>query len=235
MFPTVSRFTRVCTYDRPGTRIDGIEISTPVDQPHTVGQAVDDLHRLLAAAGEPGPYVLVPIPMADFIAALYARTYPGDVAGLVLVDAASEFVKQAATAEAFAAWDAGNRISPPVALEAVEVADATDEINAAPPMPRQPAIVLSADKPWPPAPAMQGETASGAMVTFADWLRAQDLLATSLDAKHISATRSGHNIYLFEPQLIVDAIRDVVDEVRRSAAGVTPAAELAPVAGVKRS
>jgi hypothetical protein len=53
VFPAVSHFTRVCAYDRPGTRIEGTDISTPVAQPHRVDQDVDDLRRLLAAAGEP--------------------------------------------------------------------------------------------------------------------------------------------------------------------------------------
>ncbi len=55
VFPAVSRFTRVCAYDRPGTRSDGTDISTPVAQPHRVDQDVDDLRRLLTAAGEHGP------------------------------------------------------------------------------------------------------------------------------------------------------------------------------------
>lgn len=53
VFPAISHFTRVCAYDRPGTRIDGTDISTPVAQPHRVDQDVDDLRTLLAAAGEP--------------------------------------------------------------------------------------------------------------------------------------------------------------------------------------
>lgn len=59
VLPSVSRFTRVCAYDRPGTRLDGPDISTPVPQPHFADRAVEDLHELLAAAGEAGPYVLV--------------------------------------------------------------------------------------------------------------------------------------------------------------------------------
>ena len=46
------------------------------------------------------------------------------------------------------------------------------------------------------------------------WLAAQDLLAASLGAKHIKSTHSGHNVYLYEPQMVVDAIRKTVDEVR---------------------
>ncbi len=45
VFPMVSRFTRVCAYDRPGTRLNGPDQSTPVAQPHPADQAADDLHR----------------------------------------------------------------------------------------------------------------------------------------------------------------------------------------------
>src|SRR6185295_3645997 len=38
--PTVARTTRVCSYDRPGTRFDGADRSTPVAQPHTIAQDV---------------------------------------------------------------------------------------------------------------------------------------------------------------------------------------------------
>ncbi|MCK0174155.1 hypothetical protein [Mycolicibacterium sp. F2034L] len=41
--PTVARSTRICAYDRPDTRFDGDERSTPVPQPHTVQQDVDDV------------------------------------------------------------------------------------------------------------------------------------------------------------------------------------------------
>jgi D-alanyl-D-alanine carboxypeptidase len=84
-------------------------------------------------------------------------------------------------------------------------------------LPERPAVVLSADKPWQSsAPDAHGET-SGGMITFAEWLAAQDLLAASLHAAHVAETHSGHNIYLYQPGLVVDAVRKVVDEVRRRA------------------
>ena len=70
VFPTVSRFTRVCAYDRPGVRLYGSNQSTPVAQPHPADQAADDLHRMLIAAGEPGPYVLVPHSYGGVVATL---------------------------------------------------------------------------------------------------------------------------------------------------------------------
>ena len=59
-------------------------------------------------------------------------------------------------------------------------------------------------------------------MTFADWEASEDLLATTLHAKHVAKTRSGHAIYAYSPQLVVDAIREVVDAVRRGAARVAP-------------
>ena len=47
----------------------------------------------------------------------------------------------------------------------------------------------------------------------AEWLAAQDPLAASLHAAHITTTHGGHNIYLYQPGLVVDTIRQVVNEV----------------------
>ncbi len=96
VFPMVSRFTRVCAYDRPGTRLDGPDQSTPTTQPHPADQAADDLHRLLTAAGEPGPYVLVPHSYGGLVATLFARTWPKEVEGLVLVDTVTQLMRQVA-------------------------------------------------------------------------------------------------------------------------------------------
>src|SRR3954453_23347063 len=105
VFPMVSRFTRVCAYDRPSVRLDGPDRPTPVTQPHPTDQAVDDLHRLLTAAGETGPYVLVPHSYGGVIATLFARTWPEEVAGLVMVDTVTPLMREIASPEAVKKWD----------------------------------------------------------------------------------------------------------------------------------
>jgi hypothetical protein len=88
--------------------------------------------------------------------------------------------------------------------------DAFEQINAAPPLPAVPAVVLSADKPWR-TDLLPPEATQGEMVTFADWLASLDRLATALGAENITQTDSGHDIYLYNPALVVDAVRGIVD------------------------
>jgi murein DD-endopeptidase MepM/ murein hydrolase activator NlpD len=214
VFPSVARFTRVCAYDRPDTRLTGDERSTPrARQPHSVDQDVRDLHRLLRALDEPGPYVLVPHSYGGWIAELYARTYPKRIGGLVMVDAATALLRDVMTPAQLKNWDATNRMTSPQLAEGVRVIDAIDQVRAAGPMPKVPAIVLTADKPYRTDLLPPG-TDPDASLTFADWRKAQDRLATALRAEHVTSTASGHHVYLYSPAIVVDAIRAVVDDVR---------------------
>ncbi|MFS6701111.1 alpha/beta fold hydrolase, partial [Staphylococcus aureus] len=73
--------TTACSYDRAG-----YGFSDPAERPSDAANAVDDLHRLVERAGLTLPMVLVGHSNGGIYASLYARTYPGDVAGMVLVD-----------------------------------------------------------------------------------------------------------------------------------------------------
>ncbi|HQH08087.1 MAG TPA: alpha/beta hydrolase [Phycicoccus sp.] len=135
VFPAVARGTRVCTYDRPDVRIDGADVTTRRQQPHTVDLDVDDLHHLLAALDEPGPYVLVAHSYGGLIATLYAREFPASIAGLVMVDTVTELTADIADPTALANWDDANSSTSPQSREGVELLDAFDRIKAAGPQP----------------------------------------------------------------------------------------------------
>ena len=114
VFPTTGAYVRVCNYDRPNTTLgDAVReerngrVSTPVVQPHSATQDVADLHELLTVARVPGPYVLVAHSYGGLIAELYARTYPETVAGRVLIDVTTVFLKDTLGAEGLADLDAG--------------------------------------------------------------------------------------------------------------------------------
>jgi pimeloyl-ACP methyl ester carboxylesterase len=89
--PAVASFTRVCSYDRAGY---GWSDDGP--KPRTSERIVRELHTLLVKAGIPGPYVLVGHSFGGLTIRLYASTYPAEAVGLILVDAMHEdqFVRQ---------------------------------------------------------------------------------------------------------------------------------------------
>jgi pimeloyl-ACP methyl ester carboxylesterase len=78
--------TRVCAYDRAG---QGWSDDAPA--PQDAAAVAGDLHALLAAAGESGPYVLAGHSTGGVYALAYAARYPEQVAGLVLLDSASPY------------------------------------------------------------------------------------------------------------------------------------------------
>jgi pimeloyl-ACP methyl ester carboxylesterase len=81
--PEVAQVTRTCAFDRAGL---GWSEASPT--PRTGENMVRELHSLLAYAGVEAPYVLVGHSFGGAQTLLYADRYPGDVAGMVLVDAA---------------------------------------------------------------------------------------------------------------------------------------------------
>ena len=230
VFPEVAKFTRVCAYDRPGTPVgEQPSRSDPVPQPTSAASGVADLHALLSAAGETGPYVLVAHSYGGLIGRLYASTYPDQITGLVLVDALSEGLQDAETQEQWPIQrkliegDVSEGVAEYPALETIEVDRSFDQLRAAPSLRQMPLIVLSADRGWgPQVPSM---IASGALpadvppdfgyVTDAAQKQAQAWLVTLVqNAQHITDTNSGHEIHKEQPQLVVDAIRQVVDALR---------------------
>lgn len=83
--PVIARRTRACAYDRAG-----VGFSDPGRRPADSANIADDLHRLLAAAHINPPYVLVAHSYGGLPARYFTSRYPGEVAGLVLVDTTHE-------------------------------------------------------------------------------------------------------------------------------------------------
>ncbi|WP_256796266.1 alpha/beta fold hydrolase [Terrabacter sp. Ter38] len=82
--PQVATTTRVCAYDRAG---QGWSDDSP-NQADAI-TAVTDLHKLLTAAGEIGPFILAGHSSGGVHALTYTHLYPAQVAGIVLLDSAS--------------------------------------------------------------------------------------------------------------------------------------------------
>jgi len=79
--PELAKFTRVCSYDRPG-----LGWSEALDTPRTGRSQARTLHKLLTAAGETGPFVMVGHSLGGAYARLYRSQFRNEVQGLVLLD-----------------------------------------------------------------------------------------------------------------------------------------------------
>jgi pimeloyl-ACP methyl ester carboxylesterase len=240
VLPAISETNRVCAYDRPGTYLvdgEGEEDfhpsrSDPAPQPTTLQDAVDDLHALLGASGERGPYVLVGHSMGGAISKLYASEYPRDVSGLVLIDYTPYEARRALTDEQWGYWKVllGN---PP--KEAIDLYKAVERFDhqrnlgqalAAASLKPMPLIVLSSDEPYDLLPYVENGTlpltADQAerfgKLLFRSILEARaNLVGQVPGARHITDTHSGHYIHQEQPELVIDSVREVVEAARKKA------------------
>jgi pimeloyl-ACP methyl ester carboxylesterase len=235
----IGQTTRVCAYDRAGL---GWSDSSP--QPRTPGEIARELHTLLTNAGIEGPYVLVGHSLAGKNVRMFALYYPDEVAGLVMVDARSEYVdartspaEAQAFQEAFAAQNNQYRMARGLGLVRLIGASLfgapamSTETRAAIALVTtgQSALAASAaeaferatdDAQLQAAPSLGDRplivlAADQNMATTPNWAEAQQLTAgLSTQGRLIVAEGSGHNIHMEQPALVIDVVRDVVGQVR---------------------
>ena len=85
--PGIAAFTRVCSYDRAG-----LAWSEAPSCPRTFDRIVQELATILANIAPREPYVLVGHSFGSFVVSAYAMRHSTRVAGLVLVDPATEWL-----------------------------------------------------------------------------------------------------------------------------------------------
>jgi pimeloyl-ACP methyl ester carboxylesterase len=215
----LSGFTRVCSYDRPGgpgSRSD------PAPIPRTARDFVADLHTLLRAAHIPDPYVLAGHSNSGLFSVLYASTHPRQVAGLVLIDAVHPAYhrRQLALLKPLLppeVWEALRQeaITPPPRLvdpEGIDIWTSERQTRVAlrrAPLRPMPLVVLAHGRPESSPPGWPGEEVERL------WQQLQRELAQLVPGgRLVVATESGHNIQDDQPELVLDAIGDVVLAVR---------------------
>lgn len=244
--PGISQLTRVCSYDRAGL---GWSEQSP--DPRTSEEMIAELHALLANAGIAGPYVLVGHSFGGINVRLFARRYPREVVGMVLVDSAHEgqvarlpfvagatdqFASQFRTLSAMSSFglvalmpaSIPNRGFPDEAYRQYQavlattdyfegaIAESTAFYLSAPSsglagLGDLPLMVLSHGLP----DRSLGLSEAGQVQFEQEWSKMQaELTAMSSDSRQVIAEQSAHDIQLDQPELVVEAVRELLRRVR---------------------
>jgi pimeloyl-ACP methyl ester carboxylesterase len=236
--PELATTTRVCVYDRAG-----MGWSEPSPLPRTPGTIADELHLLLENAGIDGPYLLVGHSLAGKNVRMFARAYPEDVAGMVLVDARSEQIDaqtSKADVEAFAAalktqataYSLARRfgiarlfgaglvgeplLSPAIASEMVLLQTQPGSIDET----TREGLARSADDEVLASSRLGSMplvviAAEGSMTGIPNWTAAQhSLAALSTAGRLVVAQGSNHPVQLEDPGIVIESVREVLAGVR---------------------
>ena len=197
---------RVCVYDRRG---------------HTSQEIVEDLHALLTGAHLEGPYILVGHSFGGQNVILFANRYPEEVAGVVLED--SSHPDQVSRFQAALPPESSDEssdlaairkalIPPAKGIKGIDLATSDDQVRTVKSLGDIPLVVLTAaplGAAWGKIPT---DVAARLDQTWKDLQ--EELAALSSNSTHIVATTSSHFIHYEEPQLVIDAILDLVNKAR---------------------
>jgi pimeloyl-ACP methyl ester carboxylesterase len=200
----IAKFAQVVSYDRAG-----LAESEPGPTPRSAKQIALELHTVLQNAGIRPPYVLVGHSLGGPLIRVFATMYPGDVAGMVLVDPAQE---------AFNDW---TKLHPPPGRQEQETQIAKapqglrdefaaidgifEQARGAKVPPGIPVTLVTAAKQDPGTTVEMRQRITQAHKAWIESIPG---------GLQVTADKSGHFIQMQEPQLVVDAIRRVVEKAR---------------------
>lgn len=207
--PTVSQATRVCSYDR-----FGVGTSDKPPAPQTFATEATDLHALLQAAGEPGPYVVVGHSFGGSEAVTFAATFPTEVRGLLLLDASPPTWNTAIcavpddgsdTAHVFQSLCA-EQSSPANNAEHLDTPTAFAEVATIKSLRARPMIVVTADHHSYPglAPSEEARLDDAWNAGQAHWV------SLGSSAQLITVDHTSHNIQLDRPDVVLAKIHELL-------------------------
>lgn len=194
-----SHCARTLAYNRAG-----YPGSNPASGPRDAATIVAELRAELEERGIAPPYVLVGHSLGGLYMQYFARQYPNEVSGLVLIDSTHwnqqlQMAPQATGAYSgrgavvlFMTWIARRELA--------DSADAGNQVHVSPHAGRVPAIVLSSTQ------ASRGETPSSR--TQAARLQ-EDIVADFPAARQIRVDGSGHYIQRDRPEVVINSAREL--------------------------
>lgn len=206
VFNRVAELTRTVAYDRAG-----YGQSERSELPRDGLQIVLELREMLRAEGLEPPYVLVGHSLGGTMVKLFAKTWPQEVAGVVLVDARHEQFTQRCRQVGvhrllYEPPEAFLNMLPPVPRAEVLAAPLTlKQARRAGTFPDVPLIVLTQSNATSRWPESLGKV----------WLASQRRMAGMSSLGRIKVVGdAGHNLHMDQPDVVVRAVSGVVRAAR---------------------
>jgi len=209
VFYELAEETSVLAYNRLG-----VGKSDQPKSPQHGHSIVTTLRQLLKEINVNPPYILVGHSLGGLYANLFARQYPEEIAGVVMLDAShpedisindtqgalirgiNKFLKAFDSFSSHKKWNEVNFVE-----------ETAKQIQQADSFPDVPLIVVSGDK----MPKMMPEHAFQIRRS-----NQMNLVQLSHQGKHILATKSGHFPQLSEPELVISAIQECIQMVKEN-------------------
>lgn len=194
--PAIAKHSTVVLYDRAGTKKSKFLDKT--NQAQTAQIVTSNLNKLLQKMHLKQPYILVGHSVGGLYVQLFAREYPKEVGGVVLVDSMSPH----------------QNINDPLPrkksyyyLDALGIPASENEVKKAPAFPNIPLIVLSATIHGKPDSIYNSKTNK---IQWAKWQAKLALMSNK--SQHITANNTGHYIQKQKPWLVIAAINKVIKD-----------------------
>jgi pimeloyl-ACP methyl ester carboxylesterase len=195
MLDWVSADTRVCAYDRAG--VGHSEDWPKGEQPVSARDVANDLHAALAAGEIAPPYVLVGHSIGGVFVRMFTSAYPDEVAGMVLLDPATEFQYQGRFWRRERKVEHRAATTLPDGSTTIDLSSTVRDMRAATRI-DAPLVVLTA-----------GMSSDPRWVERA-WMDYHDRVAAmSPDSVHAIAEEAGHYIQEDDPNVVIEAVRQV--------------------------
>ena len=224
LYPTIESIGRVLACNRFGA---GGSSKPALPQTGTV--VIDAMRELLSHAGLRPPYLLVGHSLGGLYANLFARRHPAEVAGVVLIEAAHPKDRELLKGhEGQLAKVLGKVLAMPQQLFRANLHSEMDWIDAL-------AAEVETAGGFPPAPlvVITGGNDPPRWLVPEQALRIkrahqQELARLSPLGRQVIARRSGHFPQLTQPELVLDAIRTVVEQALAAPRAESGPARLQP-------
>lgn len=219
----VSLYAETFSYNRAG-----YEGSPPASGTRDAAASVGELRALLAQHGLAPPYLLVGHSLGGLFMQYYARNFPEEVAGLVLVDSShwelTERMRRVAPWLAAEVTRERHKMSGVLRREAEAFDLSGREVRESPPLRPMPLVVLSAGRYAPAtSPRVGSNVRARRGVDPEFWIDLQLELADQLpDSRLTIVPDSGHFIQIQQPAIVSAAVRDMILDLRLQNWGLLP-------------